>query len=58
MLGAPALPIGLHQGGDVGLGHEAHDDDAERDQNAAADVLLGLVGFLGQGGDAVEADRR
>ena len=55
MLFGPGGPIRLDERGQVGLNGEAHDDDAQGDHDAATDVLLGLAGFLGQRGNAVEA---
>ncbi len=57
MLLVPARPVGLHERGEVGLGDEHDDDDAEGDHDAAADVLLGLVRLFGQRrDDAVETE--
>ena len=54
-IGVGVRPVWLHDGGDVGLRNEHDDDGAQGDQDATANVLLGLAGFLGERGHAVEA---
>ena len=55
-IGIGVRPVGQNEGGHVGLGHEHDDHDAQRDEDALADVLLGTMGLLSQGGHAVEAE--
>ena len=57
-VGIGVRPVGKDESGHISLSHEHDDHDAQSDEDALADVLLGLVGFLGQGGHAVETEER
>ena len=51
-------PVGLHGCSNVGLRHEYHDDEAQCDDDALANVLFGLARFLGEGGYSIETQER
>ena len=56
--GVDVLPVGLDERGNVGLRDEHDDHDAQSDDDALADGLFGLLGFLSERGHTVEAEER